>query len=76
MTKYQIVIKRTDCIQCGNCWNVDPDHFESDDNGVSQVIHGETTPEISKGTFDDDKIDLAKQAQDECPVEIILVVEV
>ena len=76
MTNYQITIKRDDCIQCGNCYHLDPDHFEHDENYTSKVVNGETTEETSSGYFYDDKITLARQAEEECPVNIITVREI
>ncbi|MGC9779503.1 MAG: ferredoxin [Candidatus Heimdallarchaeota archaeon] len=75
MTKYYIIIERKECIQCGNCYGLDPYHFEPDEEYTSIVVNGVTNSEISKGAFDDDKISLAKQAVEECPVEIISVKE-
>ena len=75
MTKYTIIIDRKECIQCGNCYGLDPDHFMPDEDYTSMVVGGETSEEKSKGTFDDDKISKAKQAADECPMEIITVKE-
>lgn len=73
MVKYQITIHKKDCIKCGNCYSLDPKHFEPDVDYTSMVVNGETTAEISKGTFDDDDLSLAEQAAEECPMEIILV---
>ncbi|MBK5115116.1 MAG: ferredoxin [Candidatus Heimdallarchaeota archaeon] len=75
MTKYKIIIDRKDCILCGNCYSLDPKHFEPDNEYRSMIVNGETTEDISLGTFDDDGISLAKQAVEECPVEIISVKE-
>jgi ferredoxin len=76
MTKYLIEIDRVECIQCGNCYETDDYHFEADDDYVAQVVGGETTKELSKGTFDDDKMKQAEEAADDCPVLIITVKEV
>ena len=76
MTRYEITINRESCIKCGNCYSLDPYHFEPDDNYFSMVVKGETSPTISKGLFDDEKISKAQQAVAECPVEIITVREV
>ena len=75
MTKYKIIIDRKDCILCGNCYSLDPKHFEPDNEYKSMVVNGETTEDISQGTFDDDRISLAIQAVEECPEEIISVKE-
>ena len=70
--KYKIEIKREDCIRCGSCLAIDPDHFESDSDGKSQVIGG-TTNGASEGSFDDEKMVNAQAAADACPVSIITV---
>jgi ferredoxin len=75
MTKYKVLIERKDCILCGNCYSLDPKHFEPDNEYRSMVVNGETTEDISQGTFDDDGISLAKQSEEECPAEIISVKE-
>jgi ferredoxin len=70
--KYQIEVKREDCIRCGSCQGIDQAHFESDSDGKSQVIGG-TTNGKSTGTFDDQKMVDAQAAADACPVGIITV---
>jgi ferredoxin len=73
--KYKIEIAREDCIACGNCYSVDPNHFEAGEEGYSRVIGGTTTRDFSEGTFDDNEIDKAFEAEEECPVQIISVIE-
>ncbi|MBD3192795.1 MAG: ferredoxin [Candidatus Heimdallarchaeota archaeon] len=73
MVRFRVTIKRSECIACGSCYNLDPDHFEAGEKGYSRVVNGETTPEISEGVFEDDGIDKAQEAADLCPVEIITV---
>ena len=73
MSKYKITIKRKDCIQCGNCYSLDPKHFEPDIDNKSKVVNGETNEDISQGTFDDSDISIVKQAVEECPAEVISV---
>ena len=71
MPEYQIIIERKECIKCGNCYGLDPNHFEPDDDFISMVVNGNTNLIISEGTFNDDKISIVEQVVDECPVEII-----
>ena len=73
--KYKIEIERGGCIACGACYGVDPSHFESDDEEKSTVVGGETDASSSSGFFDDDEIDNALQAEDSCPISIIIVTE-
>ena len=70
--KFKIEIEREKCIACGTCYTLDPAHFEPDDDRKSKVIGG-VSNEKSEGSFDDDKIEDAKEAEDSCPVSIIKV---
>lgn len=74
--KYKIEIDRGGCIACGTCYSVDPVHFEPDDDDKSTVIGGETDASASSGVFDDDEIEGARNAEDNCPVAIITVTEI
>ena len=73
--KYKIEIEREGCLACGTCYDVDPSHFEPDDDGKSMVVGGETDSNSSSGVFDDDEIETAREAEDSCPVSIITVTE-
>jgi ferredoxin len=73
--KYKIEIERDGCTACGNCYSVDPAHFEPDDDGKSTVIGGKTDDTSSSGVFDDDEIENAREAEDSCPVSVITVTE-
>jgi len=73
--KYKIEIERGGCIACGACNTVDPSHFEPDDEEKSTVVGGETDSNSSSGVFDDDDIENAREAEDSCPVSIIIVTE-
>lgn len=75
MVKYKITIDRTECIQCGNCYGLDPLHFEADDDYVAMVVDGKTDESSSIGTFEDEKIKTAREAAEECPVKIITIEE-
>ena len=73
MAKYTIEIQKDQCSACGTCYSLDPDHYEGDDEGYAQVIGGKTTPQLSKGTFNDDDMANAQEAADSCPEQIIIV---
>jgi ferredoxin len=75
VAKYKIEIDRTGCIACGSCYSIDPSHYEPDDEGKSAVVGGETDANASSGTFDDDEIENAQEAEDSCPVSVITVTE-
>jgi ferredoxin len=71
--KYRIEIDRDGCIACGVCHTLDPSHFESDEDGKSMVVGGETDESKSSGTFEDDEIEMAREAEESCPVSVITV---
>jgi ferredoxin len=70
--RYKIEVNREGCISCGSCYAIDPDHFESDSEGKSQVIGGSTNGK-SIGEFDDEKTVAAESAAESCPVSVITV---
>jgi ferredoxin len=66
------MINRDGCIACGACYTVDPDHFERDPDGKSNVVGGSTNG-ISLGSFEDDKYDKAQEASYRCPMNLIAI---
>ena len=70
--KFQIEVNREDCIRCASCYTLDSDHFEADDEGKSKVRGGVSNGK-STGSFDDDKIAIAEDAESACPVSAIKV---
>ena len=75
LTQYKIEIDRTLCIACGACYSSDPIHFEPDETIKSTVVGGKTDENLSSGTFEDEQIEEAKDAQDSCPASAITVIE-
>ena len=75
LTQYRIEIDRSLCIACGSCYSSDPIHFEPDQTRKSTVVGGETDEDLSSGTFEDEQIEEAKDAQDSCPASAISVIE-
>ncbi|HDQ06638.1 MAG TPA: ferredoxin [Candidatus Bathyarchaeota archaeon] len=73
--KYKIEIEREGCISCGTCYSIDPTHFEPDDEGRSTVVGGETDDNLSSGVFEDEEIEVAREAEDSCPTSVITVTE-
>ena len=41
MAKYTIEVKKDQCTACGTCYSLDPDHYESDDEGYANIIGGD-----------------------------------
>ena len=68
-------IERTGCIACGTCYAIDPEHYESSDDGKSRVVGG-TSNGNAVGDIDDDRIEDAKSAALACPVSVITVTEI
>lgn len=50
------------CISCGICIDVCPDVFHYNEEEKSEAIHSD---------IKEDDIDTAKQARDDCPVNVI-----
>jgi ferredoxin len=75
LVKYKIQIDRTLCIACGTCYSLNPTHFEPGREEKSSVIGGETDENSSSGTFDDEEIESAKEAEDSCPASAITIFE-
>ncbi len=75
MGKYKVIVHLDDCIACGECYGMDDYHFQPDDDGYSNVKGGTTSEDLSEGSFDDDRIDEARDAEDNCPSEAIEVIE-
>ncbi len=70
--RFQIEVNREACIACGSCYTLDSDHFEGDEEGKSKVVGGISNGK-STGVFDDDKMVLAQDAENACPVSAIRV---
>ena len=69
-------IERTGCIACGTCYAIDPEHYESSDDGKSRVVGG-TSNGKAVGDIDDDRIEEAlRSAALACPVSVITVTEI
>ncbi len=71
-TKFLIEIDREGCIACATCYILDPVHFEADDEGKSKVTRGISNGR-SEGTFEDDRLKDAQEAEISCPVSVIKV---
>ncbi len=69
---FKIEIDREGCIACATCYTLDPVHFEADAEGKSKVVGGSTNGK-SEGSFDDDKLKDAQEAELSCPVSVIKV---
>jgi ferredoxin len=70
--RFQIEVNREVCIACASCYTLDSAHFKADDEGKSKVRGGISNGK-STGSFDDDKITIAEDAENACPVSAIKV---
>ncbi len=70
--KFRIEIDREGCIACATCYTLDPAHFEADSEGKSKVVGG-TSNGKSEGSFSDEKLKEAQEAEVSCPVSVIKV---
>jgi ferredoxin len=75
LVEYKIEIDRTMCMACGACCSSNPAHFEPDQEGKSTVVGGETDDNSSSGSFQDEEIENAREAEDTCPASAITVTE-
>lgn len=69
-----IEIDRDGCIACATCYTIDSTHFESDPEGKSKVVGGESNGK-SIGSFEDKSIE-AQVAESSCPVTVIKVTKI
>jgi ferredoxin len=70
--KYKIEIDRDGCIACSTCYTIDSVHFESDSDGKSKVVGGQSNGK-STGSFEDELINDAESAESSCPVTVIKI---
>lgn len=75
LVEYKIEIDRTMCIACGACYSSNPTHFEPGQEDKSTVVGGETNDNSSSGSFNDEEIANAREAEDACPASAITVTE-
>ncbi|MEL7625051.1 MAG: ferredoxin [Clostridiales bacterium] len=59
------VIDRDGCISCGLCYDTCPEVFRVGDDGLAEVW----------GEVKEDNYDLAKEAEEGCPVSVITIEE-
>ena len=75
MAKYKIEHNRPDCIGCAACAAVAPEHWEMDEDGKSNVIGGNRTPEgKEERDLEEKDFEENKDAADSCPVNVIHII--
>lgn len=77
VTKLKIVIDRENCVSCGNCESVCPEVFElSPDDDKSQIVEKfRDAGDPATGIVDEGLEECVRMAADECPMNIIEVIE-
>lgn len=74
MSQYYIEVRLDDCTSCGVCYLMDPLHFESNIDGKAHIVNGKIVDGISRGNFNDTKIERAHDTELACPSSVIKVV--
>lgn len=70
----QIRHKQVDCIGCAKCVEIAPNYWQLDDEGMARLLDTRNIKDayhFGQGFVDD--ADLLKDAEDNCPVDIIKV---
>lgn len=72
MGKYKIEHDRPNCIGCAACASVNPDFWEMDEDGKSNIIGGKKLDNGQEELDIEDKdFDSNKEAANVCPVNVI-----
>lgn len=79
MAKYKVELNRNDCISCGSCQSINPGLFlMSKEDGKIDLKGGspvEGKEEWVKVELDDENLDKNKQAESECPANVIHITD-
>lgn len=73
MASYKVIIKRNECVSCGNCTSSCPDYYEFDDMGISHLKGSDRVENDDVLELED--IDCCLDAALSCPVQCIHVYE-
>jgi ferredoxin len=73
----RVMIDREECTGCADCWEVCPEVFdENEDDGLAQlVLEYRENGFLGQGEVPDELKDSVQTAADECPVEVIQIIE-
>jgi ferredoxin len=74
MAKFKVIHEKDQCISCGACAAISPDHWKMDDDGLAH-LKGSSKVEDHWEKEIDSEVDRAdnQEAADCCPVNIIHV---
>jgi ferredoxin len=67
----KIHINRAECIECGSCEAICPDVFVVVWDEGSSITKKYRTNEPGNGEIEDDLVDCVREAEENCPVEVI-----
>ena len=68
-----VVHFKKDCISCGACAAINPDHWEMDSEGLAQLKGSSLVGEKWELPISDSEIEANQEASEVCPVNIIHV---
>jgi ferredoxin len=73
----EVRVDRDECISCGVCWSTCPEVFEENpDDGLTQIVDEyRIEGALGAGGVPAALEDCAREAADDCPVEVIHVAE-
>ncbi len=69
----KIIQNKKDCIGCGACASICPEHWKMEDDGKASLIGGEKSEE--KYEKEVEEIGCNKEAKESCPVHVIEIIE-
>ena len=70
--KFKLTHDRPNCIGCGACAALAPDHWEMDDDGKSNIINGKRLEDTTEEKhIPDDHYEENYEAAECCPVNVI-----
>jgi len=77
MTKHKVIHHKKDCIGCGACAAIAPDHWDMDEEGMARLKGATQNGEHWEKDIDTEEDRVANQeAADVCPVQVIKVEKV
>jgi len=69
----KVHIDRGECIECGSCEAICPDVFVVVRGEGSNIVEKFRTDEAGYGEIEDDLVDCVREAEENCPQEVISV---
>lgn len=76
MTKYNIELKRPECIGCGACTAVSSEFWEMADDGKSNIKGGTKKGDDMELEIEEKDLETNKEAAESCPVNVIHITDI